>query len=120
MQISQMLTDTYYFLVKDYGTTITVTKRVKSDVNPETGVRTAADRDYTIDAIFTPVGIMSDFLANLLGKVEKYSTIFMVLTSNLPEGIETTDQITHANVKYRNLTFEDYDTVLLISGEAFK
>ena len=120
MFISQHLTDTYYFLVKDYGTTITVTKRVKSDVDSETGVRTAADRNYTIQAVFSPVGVFSEFLAKLLGKVEKYSVVFMILKSDLPEGIETTDQITHANLKYRNLALEDYETVMLISGEAYK
>jgi hypothetical protein len=120
MFISQHLTDTYYFLLKDYGTTITVTKRVKSDVDPETGVRTAGDRSYTINAVFSPVGVFSEFLANLLGKVEKYSVAYMIQKSDLPEGIETTDQITHGNLKYRNLAYEDYDTVLLVSGEAFK
>lgn len=118
--LSQLLNDTYYFLHRDYGTVFIFVKRVKSDVNPDTGVRTNRDREYPVDAVFTPVGIMSEFLVKLLGKVEKHATLFMTLKSNLPEPIDTTDEIRHANLKYRNLEFEDYGEIILISGEAFK
>lgn len=120
---SRMLLQTFYVLLKDYGTTITFTKVGKADIDPETGKRDAsADRVFPLPAVVSPVAHSTIFLAKLLGRTEKIEATYLVRVSDLPAGIkiETGDFFAHGDKKYRNLMFENYDNVIVeLSGDTF-
>lgn len=114
------LDDAYYHLVKDYGITVVFYKVGKNVIDDETGVRsTAEDKQYQIEAIFTPVDTYVEFLHSLLGRTEKSKTDFMVRISDLPEINPEQDYIKHGNLKYRNLTITKFGgEVGILTGEA--
>jgi hypothetical protein len=118
-----MLLDTFYHLRRDYGTVIQYHKSGKGDVNPETGVRdNSADRTFPLDAVIVPVGHMNEWLAKLLGRVEKIGTCFLIRVSDIPAGItiESEDYFVHGNLKYKHTEFEDFGGVLYaLCGETF-
>jgi hypothetical protein len=122
--LDKMLADTFYFLLKDYGTVIQFKKIGKADIDPETGVRSEVeDKIYPISCVYTPIGVMVEFIGGLVGRTERQrATDFLVLTSELPSNlvIEQSDSFTHANIKYTNLTTELYGTLTIISGEAVR
>lgn len=121
--LSRMLLQTFYSLVKDYGTTITYTKVGKADIDPETGVRdTSADRSFPVPAVLSPVFHTTEFLAKLIGRTEKIESVYLVRLSDFPSGvkIETGDFFTDGNIKYRNLVFQDYGAVVAeLTGDTF-
>lgn len=121
--LTRVLLDTFYHLMKDYGTTIIFTKVGKGDVNPETGRRdTSADRTFPLSAVLTPVGVTTEFMLKVIGRIEKVESVFLIRLSDLPSGlaIETGDFFVHGNLKYRNLQYEDFDGVLIgLTGETF-
>lgn len=121
--LAKMLLDTFYALRKEYGTTIQFTKVGKGNVDPDTGARdSSADRTFPLGAVLCPVGHMNEWLANLLGRVEKIGTCFLIRVSDIPSGIqiENGDYFVHGNLKYRQLNFEDYSGVIIgITGETF-
>ena len=122
VSLTQTLRSSFYFLRKEYGTTIQYTKVGKGDIDPDTGTRdTSADRSFPLPSVFVPVGHMTEWLLKLLGKVETVETVFLVQTSDLPSGItiETGDYFVHANRKFRNLEFEDFGGALYaLTGKA--
>lgn len=121
--LSRTLLQTFYSLLKDYGTTITFTKVGKADIDPDTGKRdTSADRTFPLPAVMSPVAHTTVFLAKLLGRTEKVEAIYLIRVSDLPAGVnvETGDFFSHGSKKYRNLTFENYDNVIVeLSGDTF-
>lgn len=121
--LASVLLDTFYHLQRDYGTTIVYTKVGKGDIDPETGRRdTSADRSFPLPAVLTPVGITTEFMLRLIGRVEKFEAVFLIRLSDLPTGltVETGDFFVHGNLKYRNLQYENFDGVLIgVTGETF-
>lgn len=122
MGLANTLHQNFYFLRKDYGTTILYSKPGKGDIDPDTGLRsTAADRTFPLPAVFVPVGHMTEWLLKILGKVETVESVFLVQTSDLPPGttVESGDYFVHGNRKFRNLEFEDFGGVLYaLTGKA--
>lgn len=122
--LGRMLLDTFYHLVKEYGTTIIFTKVGKGDIDPDTGRRdTSADRTFPLPAVLTPVGITTEFMLKLIGRVEKVESVFLIRLSDMPTGltVESGDFFVHGNLKYRNLNYEDFDGTLIgLTGETFK
>jgi len=121
--LAKMMLDTFYHLQKDYGTTIIFTKVGKGDIDPETGRRdSSADRQFPLPAVLSPVGLTTEFLLKLIGRVEKIETVYLIRVSDLPSGmtVDTGDFFVHGNRKFRNLQTEDFDNVVLgLTGETF-
>lgn len=121
--LAKMLLDTFYHLRKDYGTVIQFTKAGKGNIDSETGTRdSSADRTFSLPAVICPTGHLNEWLAKLVGRIEKIGTHYLIRVSDIPSGvqIENGDYFVHGNLKYRQLEFEDFDGVLYaVTGETF-
>lgn len=118
----QWLRDLYYFLNKDYGTTITYFKIGKGNIDLDTGVREDKKNTYPLSAVMIPVkSIFDDFVTKNLGKDEKSKAKFLISKEELPEGFrfETEDYFVHGNLRYGELKIEDYNELFLITGTSF-
>lgn len=121
--VNKMILDTFYFLKKEYGTTIQLTKVGKGEVDLDTGVQTPNHTTYGISAVFAPVGLTTEFLLKLLGRVEKIESVFLIRLADLPAGlsVEPTDFFVHGNLKYQSLEIEDFaGVVLALTGKTHK
>lgn len=121
--VTNMLLSMFYSLVKDNGVQIVYTKPGKGDIDSDTGVRdTSQDKNFTINAVETPVDNQQSFITKLLGKVEKPATLFLIRVCDLPGiVVETGDYFTANGIKYKVTdSTVSAGTLIELSGTAFK
>lgn len=115
---TKWLDDLFYFLLKDYGTRIVYTRIGKADINYDTGVRTDVKDSNEIDAVLAPIGLYAQYLKTLIGSVNRAKSMFLVRKSDIPFEPSPEDYFIHDNKRYRQLEFEDYITLYVVSGLA--
>jgi len=116
--VSNWVSDLFYQMNQDYGTTISYTQIGKGDIDLDTGKRNDVKTALDIRAVIAPKSLYADFLVKVLGKVEYNKTMFLVLKADLPETFipSTDDFISYNQKRYTQLEFNDLLSCYIISG----
>lgn len=118
---TRFLISLFYQLRKQFPADLQYVKVLKGEINVETGKVTDPERIYVLKAVISPAWITTEYLAKLIGRVERLESVFLIKTSDLPVEVTTTDYFVHNGRKYKNLSFEDMDGALTaLFGETVK
>lgn len=120
---TKWIDDLFYFLNKDYGTTIVYTKIGKADVDYDTGSRQDIKQAFEIPGVAIPITLYQEYLDKLtrLGNsdsVDRAKTRFLFRKCDMSFEVETLDYFVHGPLRYTQLVADDLLSLWSVAGVA--